>query len=116
MATSVERKALNEGTFREANERLERSAVEVIGVADGDLVPFLCECPQMECTEVVLLSLKEYERVRSASTQGFAALGHEDLEIEDVLERNERFVMTDKFGRAGEVHTQTDQRNAGDGS
>lgn len=113
MATSPERKALNEGRFRDANEELEQRAVEIVGADDDQLVPFLCECPQMDCTHVVLLTLKEYEQVRSDGRQGLAVLGHEDQTIERVLERNERFVMTEKFGRAGEVHAQDDGRSDG---
>jgi hypothetical protein len=107
---SAERKALNEGKFREANEHLQRSAVELVGVGDGQLVPFLCECPEMECTDVVLLTLEEYEQVRSRPRQGLAAVGHEDPEVEDVIDRNDRFLTTAKFGRAGAVHEQTDKR------
>ena len=111
MATSPERKALNEGTFRDANEHIERKAVELIGVADQQFVPFLCECPQIECTQIALLTLKEYENVRSNGRQGLAVLGHEDPTIERVLQRNERFVMTEKFGPAGEVHLRNDDRS-----
>lgn len=111
MSTTAERKALNEGTFRGANERLERGAVELVGVGDGQMVPFLCECPRIECTQVVLLTLEEYEQVRSGSRQGLAALGHEDPEVEDVIGRNDRFVTTEKFGRAGEVHAERDERS-----
>jgi hypothetical protein len=110
VTTIAERKALNEGTFRDANERLERGAVELIGVGDEQLVPFLCECPQIACTKVVLLTLQEYEQVRSGSKQGLAALGHEDPEVENVIDRNDRFVTTEKFGRAGEVHEARDER------
>lgn len=110
MAASPERKALNEGTFRDANEELEKRAVEIVGVDDDQLVPFLCECPQMTCTEIALLTLKEYERVRSNGRGGLAVLGHEDETVERVVVRNERFVMTEKFGRAGEVHEQEDDR------
>jgi hypothetical protein len=102
---------LNEGAFGDANESLEHGAVEVIGVDDGRRVPFLCECPRMDCTQVVLLTLGEYEQVRSGSRQGLAALGHEDPEVENVIARNERFVMTEKFGRAGEIHAETDKRS-----
>ena len=111
MATSAERKALNEGKFRDANEQIEQAAVEIVGIEDGRFVPFLCECPQMECVQVALLTLKEYEQVRSEGRQGLAVLGHEDLTVETVLERNERFVMTEKFGRAGEVHEDNDDRH-----
>ena len=112
VATTAERKALNEGTFRDANERIEHGAVHLIGVDDDQLVPFLCECPRMECTDVVLLTTEEYERVRSGPRQGLAALGHEDPEVESVIERNERFVMTEKFGRAGQVHEARDDRSS----
>ena len=111
MTTSAERKALNEGVFRDANEDLERGAVELIGADDGQRVPFLCECPQMDCTLVVLLTLDEYEQVRSGPRQGLAAPGHEDPEVETVIARNDRFVMTEKFGRAGEVHAERDERS-----
>jgi hypothetical protein len=64
----------------------------------------------LDCTEIALLTLKEYEVVRSGGRQGLAVLGHEDPTIERVLERNERFVLTEKFGRAGEVHDHNDDR------
>ena len=111
MTTSDERKALNEGVFRDANESLERGVVELIGVDDGRRVPFLCECPRMDCTQVVLLTLDEYEQVRSGSRRGLAALGHDDPEVETVVARNERCVTTEKFGRAGEVHAEKDERS-----
>ena len=110
MATQPERKALNEGTFREANERLNHSARDLIGVDDGSLVPFLCECPKLSCTEVVLLTLREYEVTRAEGARGFAMLGHEDPTIERVLDRNDRFVVTEKFGEAGDVHRDGDPR------
>ena len=113
MTTSAERKALNEGKFRDANEQIERGAVEIVGVDDGQLIPFLCECPQMECIQIALLTLSEYEQVRSGSRQGLAVLGHEDPTVETVIDRNDRFVKTEKFGRAGEVHEANDDRAQG---
>ena len=108
--TSAERKANNEGAFREANEKLERSAKEIVPAGDESLVPFLCECPRRECTQVVLLTLAEYEQVRAASVRGLAAPGHEDLSIEHVVAENERFLTTEKFGEAGEIHAEGDPR------
>ena len=110
MTTSDERKALNEGTFRGANETLERGARELVGAHDDSLVPFLCECPRHDCTQVVLVKLTEYEGVRARGERGVAALGHEDLSIERVVAQNDRFIVTEKFGRAGEVHAERDRR------
>lgn len=110
MATAAERKAENEGTFRNANERLNDGARNVLeGDATGR-VPFLCECPRMECMEIVLLTLSEYEQVRSGGERGIAALGHDDPTIERVIDRTDRFLITEKFGVAGEVHQEGDPR------
>jgi hypothetical protein len=108
--TSAERKALNEATFRKANERLDDAAREL--VADDAFVPFICECPRSDCMHTVLLTLAEYEGVRSGSRQGLAAIGHEDLTVERVLAHNDRFVLTEKTGRAGEVYGDADPRRA----
>lgn len=110
MTTSAERKALNQNVFRDANERLEQGARALVGAGDDSFVPFLCECPSEGCTRVVLLTLAEYERVRGGARQGIAVLGHEDLSIERVVDANDRFVVTEKFDRAGEVHVETDAR------
>lgn len=111
MATSAERKAHNQGVFREANEKLEQNAKNLVGTEGETTVPFLCECPRQECTAVVLLTLAEYEVVRSVPERGIAKWDHEDPEVEVVVDRNERFVMTEKFGRAGEIHAARDPRS-----
>ena len=102
---------MNESAFRNANEQLERGAQELVGADHADAVPFLCECPDPECRKTVLVTLGEYEQVRRVSgARGIAVLGHEDPEIERVVERNDRFVVTEKFGEAGDVHDETDPR------
>jgi len=110
MGSSAERRALNEASFREANEQLERGARRITRGDEASLVPFLCECPRQECTKVVALTLREYEEVRSMSRQGLAVPGHEDLEIERVVAENERYLVTEKFGRAGDVFEEEDPR------
>jgi hypothetical protein len=109
--TPAERKALNEGVFRQANEKLERAANDLDFEDADSLVPFLCECPRPECREIVMLKLSEYEGVRASGRRGLAAIGHEDRSIEHVLARNNRFVTTEKFGEAGDVHAAEDPRN-----
>ena len=107
VATPAERKALNQGTFRKANEDLDEGARKLLGREHSSFVPFLCECPDPACREVLLVTLREYEGVRARPERGVAAIGHEDLDIERVVARNDRFVVTEKFGAAGEVHRET---------
>ena len=73
-------------------------------------MPFLCECPDLDCTKTALLTLAEYREVRSNGRGGLAVLGHEDPSVERVLARNDRFVRTEQFGPAGEVHEESDPR------
>ena len=108
VTTPAERKALNEGLFRDANERLNRGARDLLVPEDTDFVPFVCECPKPDCVNVVLLTLAEYEEIRARPKQGLASPGHEDLSIERVVAQNGRFTTTEKFGQAGEVHRETD--------
>jgi hypothetical protein len=110
MAAAEERKALNEVTFREANEKLDRAALELLRDGDGSPVPFLCECSRGSCTEVVLVTLPEYEQVRAGAARGLQVPGHEDLSVERVVARHDRFVVTEKFGRAGEVFAAANPR------
>jgi hypothetical protein len=110
MRSPAERKALNEGTFREANERLSADARRIVGSDRDQPVPFLCECPRRDCTQIVLLTLAEYEHVRAQPRQGLVKPGHEDLSIERVIEENDRFKLTEKFGEAGDTHEENDPR------
>lgn len=107
MSTAEERKALIAATFRDANESLEASAREIYardgGLDAASLVPLLCECHNVGCAEVVLLTFAEYTEVRAGERRSLTKVGHDDPAIERVICSNDRFVTTEKFGRAGEV-------------
>lgn len=110
---TTERVARNQSTFRTANEDLERRAEEL--VPDAKRVPFICECPDPSCTSVALLSLVEYEMVRSRGDWFFAVLGHEvcvvnDDEVAKIAKRYDTFTLMEKVGHAGEVSKQLDPR------
>jgi hypothetical protein len=108
-----ERMAANEATFREANERIQERAREL----DFDApVPFLCECGEAECREILRLTLGEYERVREDSTSFFVLPAHESVAASAgrVRERHDRFVVVEKTGVAGEVADERDPRQVSD--
>jgi hypothetical protein len=64
-----------ESVFREANDRI-RDAAEKQGYVG--LVPFICECRDKRCTEIIRLALADYELVRSTATYSVVAPGHAD--------------------------------------
>ena len=95
----------NESLFRAANETIELEA-EAIGVG-ADPVPFVCECPDPSCTEIVELTLVEYEEVRTGPTRFFVLPGHQALAVQAgaavVIEERDEVCIAEKVGVAGEV-------------
>jgi hypothetical protein len=108
MPTRAERQGRNESLFREVNERIAEvnQTFHVEGRSE-----FLCECSREECKEPVSISLDEYEGIRRESTRFFVLPGHEDLSVERVIERTERYVVIEKIGDAAEEAEELDPRS-----
>ena len=96
---SQERAARNEVSFREANEKLGDKRTEL--GAHGK-TPFLCECSDPECTELLQLSFAEYERVRSRANRFVTAVGH-DAGSGRVVEERDGYTVIEKGGVAGRI-------------
>ena len=104
---SAERVALNDVTFRNANEVIEEKAEEL----DVDPAPFLCECAEESCTEAVRLTLSEYEEVRSVPTHFFNVSGHQVTAGPHarVIEVRDGYVIVEKLGVAADIVTALDE-------
>ncbi len=105
-----ERIALNQATFREANERINAAA----GVYDVDIpVPFICECADPTCAEIVRLALSEYEEVRADPRHFLNVPGHQAAAqgAAAVVAERDGYVIAEKIGHAGEIAESLDQRN-----
>jgi hypothetical protein len=110
-ARQERRLAKNETLFREVNERVAEIADGFAGEPDGVLLDFVCECGRAECTQRLQLSRSEYEAVRSEPTRFLVAPGHTVREIEDVVDRNERFTVVEKHpGQPAEIADEADPR------
>ena len=98
----------NEILFRAVNERIEgtQSGQAVAGYFD-----FICECGDKDCIEQVSLTLVEYERIRSDSVQFVVLPGHEDAEIESIVQKDERFSVVRKEAEAAAFAEQHDPRS-----
>jgi hypothetical protein len=102
------RLAENEARFRVINDRVER---DLEHVADPDeLLPFICECARRTCDATIELSRAEYERVREQPILFAAAPGHEILDVEDVIERHERYHVIRKHPETWEIVERTNPR------
>src|SRR5436189_3776464 len=93
--------------FREVNERI----AGVSPTFGADAQPeFLCECGQQECVQPLPMSLEEYEQIRSEADRFAVARGHEEPSIERVVGANDRFLVVEKIGEAGDLAADTDPR------
>jgi len=105
---SVEQAAKNEDTFRRANETLEEEALE-LGFSQEERTPYLCECEDVRCTEVIRLTRAEYEAVRGDSRTFAVVPGHQEAG-ERVLRVEAGFIVIGKSGEEGELVAERDPR------
>jgi hypothetical protein len=92
-----ERQARNEGLMRTVNDRIAAADERAAGWAgDDQQFAFQCECGKSGCEGQVLMTLREYERVRSQRDRFAVVPGHETVDIEQVVERDDGYVIVDK--------------------
>jgi hypothetical protein len=100
---------LNEAVFREVNERINDLA-EQFGLEDQPL-DLVCECRDPECVERISMSRAEYEKLRSDPTHFAVHPGHDQDDIEDVIDRRVSYdVVRKREGSPAEVARETDPR------
>jgi hypothetical protein len=97
-----ERIGENDARFRDANERIHELAADY-GL-DG-LLPFICECADPQCVEIVRLERDDYRRVRSNPRWFLKVSGHERAEgpAARVVSTHDGWVVAEKVGHAGRV-------------
>lgn len=99
----------NEALFRDVNERVRAINDSFsVGSATAD---FVCECGNASCLEHVSLPLSEYERVRSDPTRFIIRPGHEEPDVEAVVEAHGDWHVVQKNpGEPGRIAEETDPR------
>jgi hypothetical protein len=99
---------LNESVFRSVNEDLEELASRT---GRGSMLDLICECGRGECAERIEMPRARYEALRSDPLAFAVVPGHEQLEVEDVTEREVGFTVVRKRAPAAvEVARETDPR------
>ena len=103
MTLSKHRLVRNQVIFREVNERLRTMAD---AVPDGK-ADYVCECSSVDCTDKIELRLYEYEAVRARSKAFFIVDGHERLEVERIIDRNDHYIIVEKIVPIDDVAIRT---------
>jgi len=106
VSRSAAQRAENESIFRLANEHLERKAQDL---DIGEHSPYLCECEDPACTEVIMLARSEYEAVRRDPRGFFIVPGH-DAKEDRVVEQHDGFHVVEKTGEEGRIVEELDPR------
>ena len=111
---TAERIGRNDSAFRDANEQIRGKARDK-HIADDQLIPFICECADEECTSIIQLDLTEYDDVRKDSRQFLNVIGHERAEGPiEVMSKTHDHLVVRKAGRAGDIAESLDTRHDGD--
>jgi len=99
MGAYEERVIHNEAVFRRANERL-RGDWAHLGIEQSADALFLCECGDAGCRDPIRIPIAEYERVRADPDAFMIVPGHENVDVEDVVDgapgSNGRFMLVHK--------------------
>jgi hypothetical protein len=100
----------NEILYRTVNEK-----IEDLNAAFGTLtetMTVVCECGDGACTEQILLEVPTYERVRADPTLFVTVPGHEEPDVESVVERSDGFQLVRKdAGEAARLAAEHDPRS-----
>ena len=94
-----DRAARNEEVFRSVNERIEKGA-ELHGISSP--IGFHCECASASCVETISIEPDAYLRVAEKRARFLVLHGHQQPEIERVVEEHELFLVVEKIGEARE--------------
>ena len=99
---SAERIARNDAIFREANDEIGKAAEAYDMTA---LIPFVCECADPGCRELVRMSLDEYVAMRRDPKLFVNAVGHERAGQGWAVPVAEAggHVLVEKVGEAGRI-------------
>ena len=67
---------------------------------------YICECANADCTAQLPIDAATYRRVRANPRLFFLLPGHEDPQLERVVEKHRDYLIVEKTGRAGEIAEQ----------
>jgi hypothetical protein len=102
------RMASNEALFRNVNEAIER------GVWHGEeqsATAFRCECARLDCNQLVSIAPREYELIRAHPRRFLVVHGHENPEVELVVETHAAYLVVEKRDEAGRLADASDPRS-----
>lgn len=104
--------AANENVLRERNENAKASNAAHVWL-DPPLPDWTCECGDATCSDPIRLSIAEYEAVRARPTLFVIAPSPEHVspDVEEVVQREERYWVVEKVGVGAAMSEELDPRS-----
>jgi hypothetical protein len=100
----------NEALYRAVNEQVHGLNNSFASLADP--MSAVCECGSADCDDRIELSAAAYEAVRQDPTRFVIKPGHEEPDVEAVVERRETYLVVQKReGGAAELAREADPRS-----
>jgi hypothetical protein len=93
------KRAENEVVFKQQNESIKRQTSRLLPHEDKATFPvnFTCECADENCREQVQLTIVQFNRNSKNSKHFIIRPGHEQPDVEHVIEMGEGFNVVEKF-------------------
>jgi hypothetical protein len=82
--------------YREVNEQIRSVGTGLFAIAADEELELICECLRLGCTERIALTPADYERVRERPARFVVLPGHEEDELEYVVERHPSYLVVEK--------------------
>src|SRR5262245_29979829 len=100
----------NEALYRQVNERIE-DLNETFTTITGDFA-IICECGNLNCMEQIRVPRELYERTRTNPTHFIVKAGHEQRDIEAIVESEGGYSVVEKHEPpARQVAEESDPRS-----
>jgi hypothetical protein len=97
MSPPEERAFRNEVLFREVNVHIAEMQEGSHSLVDDEgLMPLVCECAHTGCLAPIEVDPATFERVHENPLRFLVAPGHEQLDLESVVERRTGYLIVEK--------------------
>jgi|GraSoiStandDraft_4_1057263.scaffolds.fasta_scaffold134553_1 hypothetical protein len=101
--------AQNESDHRQVNEQIEQRVLLFAG--EEPSFGIVCECDRRECDRRLVVNVADYEQIREDPLLFIVVPGHEDEQVEDVVEGDRReYLIVRKRGDAADEAERSDPR------
>jgi len=97
MSPREQRAYRNEEAFREVNAHIAELEQRLTDPRAGEPLHLVCECSHTGCATPIVVDSSIFYRVREDPLRFFVALGHEDLNVESVVEERPGYFIVEKL-------------------